>query len=86
MADDLEQQVGAGLIDRQVSQFIKDQDAGLTILFEFLFEAAGGLGGQQTVDGIHGGSEQDRMAFETDLVTQSDGQVGFSQTDAAQKD
>ena len=38
-ADDLEEQVGAGLVDGQIAEFIDDQDGWGEELLEFGFEA-----------------------------------------------
>ena len=38
LADDLEEQVGADLVDGQVAQFIHREDRGLEVALEFIFE------------------------------------------------
>ena len=56
------------------------------IFFEFLFQASGGLGCHQVIDGIYCCGKQYRMALKTGLVSQSGGQVGFAKPHAAKQD
>ena len=44
------------------------------------------LGCDEVVDCIHGGSEQNRMALEAGLIAEGASQMGFPQTDPADKD
>jgi len=57
-ADDLEEHVGAGLVDGQKAQLIEDQERGAGVFFEFGFHAAGGLGRGEGVDDIDGGGKE----------------------------
>lgn len=75
MAEYLEEQVGAGLVNGQITQLIDDQDGGLEEALEFSLEAAHGLGRGQDVEDVHGGGQQDGMAGQTGGVPQGDGQV-----------
>ena len=45
LAEDLEQQVGAGLVDGQIPQLVQYEDAGFEEAVQRRFEGAGGLGG-----------------------------------------
>ena len=51
-ADDLEEQVGALLVDGQVADFVEDQQAGRGIAFEFGFQAVSGLGGAEGANSL----------------------------------
>ena len=86
LADDLEQQVCAGLVDRQIAQFVQDEERRLEIAVERGLKACGVLGGGQGVDHIHGGGEQDRVALLAGRITQGRGQMGLAQPDAAEED
>ena len=44
LADDLEEQVGAALVDGQIAQFVDDQQIGAGVLLEFLDQASGVAG------------------------------------------
>ena len=85
LADDLEEQVGTGLIDRQVTEFINDQEAWREELFEFRFKAVSGLSGGVCVDDVNGCGKEHGLALEAGSMGQGDGEVGFTQTDPAEK-
>ena len=82
----MEEQVGTGLVDRQVADLIEDQDLGPDVFFEFAFEAAGALSGAERVDYIDGGGKKNRVALQAGRVSQGGGQMAFAQPDAAQED
>jgi CRISPR/Cas system-associated endonuclease Cas1 len=63
LADDLEEQVGAVLVDRQVADLIQDQELGPEVFSEFAFEGAPFLGGAQVVDDIDGVGKENRVAL-----------------------
>ena len=54
LADDLEQQVGPGLVDGEIAEFVEDQQPGSDIASEVAFELTGALGGGESVDGVDG--------------------------------
>ena len=83
LADDLEQQVGTGFVDGEISELVEYQDAGFDIAVETLLESAGGLGGGQGVDHVDGAGEQHRVAFFAGAQAQGDGQVRLAKSDAA---
>ena len=85
-ADDLEEEIGAGFVDGQVSQLIENQPSWSQELLEFAFKPALGLGGAQGVEGLDGGGKEHRVALEAGGMAQSGGQRGFAQADAADKD
>ena len=86
LADDLKEQIGALFIDREVAQFIEDQESGSLVFFEFEEEAMSALGGSQGIDDFDGGGEAHGMALETGEVPQGDGQMGFAEADPAAED
>jgi len=77
-ADDLEEEVSAGLVDRQIAQFVEDQQRGREELLEFTFKPALGLGGAQGVDGLDRGGKEHRVTLETGRMAQGGGQMGFT--------
>jgi len=69
LADDLEEEVGAGLVERQIADLVQNQNRRRQIAVEFRLEAVGGLRGDQPVDRIDGGGEDDTDAWK--LVSKS---------------
>ena len=53
-ADDLDEQVGAVLVDGQIADFIENEQGGGGVLAHFGFEAAGDLRGGEGVDDVDG--------------------------------
>jgi hypothetical protein len=49
MADDLEEQVSAGLVDRKVSKLVQDEDRGLEVLVQLGLKPSGRLRGGQVL-------------------------------------
>ena len=85
-ADDLEEQIGAGLVDRQVTEFVHDQDPWGEELLEFVLEAVLSLSGGEGVDGLDCGGEENRMVVQAGGVAQSQRQVTFARPNAPDKD
>ena len=75
MADDLEEEIGAGLVDGQIAKLIQDEKIWFDILFQLVFQAAGGPGRGEGVDGIDGGGKEDRAPLETGVIPEGDRQV-----------
>ncbi len=69
VADDLEQEVGAGFVERQIAELIDQEQIGLEVFVHFELEPSGGVGGGQGVDDIDGGGEQHAMAFHASRMT-----------------
>lgn len=86
LTDDLEEQVGAEFVDGQEAELVDDEKRRAKELGEFLVEAVGLLCGGEGVDDVSGGGEEGAMALEASLVAQGDGEVGFAEADAAEKD
>jgi len=85
-ADDLEEQVGSALVDRQVADFVEDEQRGVGVFSQLGFEGALGLGGLQGVDDVDGVGEEYAHALLTSGVAKRGGEVGFAQTDGAEQD
>ena len=64
-ADDLEEQIGTGLVNGEVAELVQYEQRGFGVLFEFRFETTGTLGGSQGVDDINGAGKEHRVALET---------------------
>jgi hypothetical protein len=86
VADDLEESVGALLVDGEVSELVNDEDARLQIFFHFAFEATGGLCGGQGVDDIDRAGEEHGVAVWAGGVSEGDAEVRFAETDVADED
>ncbi len=86
LADGLEEQIGAMLIDGQIADFIQNQDRWSEIFFELHFEAALFLGGGEFVDDVDRIGKEHRVAFQAGGVAQRGSQVGFAQPDGSEKD
>src|ERR1035438_10576908 len=50
LADDLEKQIGAMLVDGQVTELIQDQEPGPEVLLQIVFEGASFVRGAQLID------------------------------------
>ena len=64
LADDLEEAIGAKLIDREIAQFVDAEECGFEQSGHLAFDTAGCLGGGQRIDDVDGGSEERRQALE----------------------
>ena len=84
-AEDLEEQIGAMLVNGQVAEFVKDEEGWPEIGFQTVFELSRSLCSRQGVDDIDSGSEQDTISFETGLIAKGGCQVGFTETDTAEQ-
>jgi len=73
----------APILSRAVSKFVQTEQIGGDVLFELGFEAVGSLGGNQVVDRIDCGGEEDGVAALAGLVAQGDGKMGFTEADTA---
>src|SRR5262249_43054207 len=74
-ADDLEQQVGAVLVDGEVSAFIDDQQVGLQVAAHLALQPAGGLRRGQGVDDVDSRSEEDGVTCDAGGVTEGKGDM-----------
>ena len=83
LADDLEEEIGTGLVEGQVSKLVHAEQVRGDVLPELGLEPLGGLGGDQVVDGVDRGGEQDGVAALAGLVAQGDRKMGFPESYAA---
>jgi len=58
LAEDLEERIGAEFFDRQIAQFVDDEDARFEVLGHFALDRAIDLRGGQRVDDVDRGGEQ----------------------------
>ncbi len=85
-ADELEEQVGAGLVDWQVTDLVDDQQARHGVGFEFVLELVLGQGLGQRGDHVGGGGEQHAVTVFDGLESQANGQVGLADARRAEDD
>ena len=86
LADDLEEQVSAGLVDREIAQFVEDQDTGSNVTTQFLLEPAGGLCSGEGVDHVDGAGEQHAVVMVACSEPHGNGEVALAQADPADED
>jgi len=77
-ADHLEEQIGACLVNREIAEFVKDEQRGLGVFFEFRFEPARTFGRGQGVDDINGTGKEHRGALEAGGIAERGRQVRFA--------
>ena len=70
LADDLEQQVGAGLVNGHIPEFIEGQELGFQEGFEFGLEAVRVLRGEEGIDQIDGGDPPDGIALVAGVIAE----------------
>lgn len=73
LADDLEEEVCAVLVNGKVSDLVQDQGGGREIFFEFWFEAMSGLRSQEGIDQVHGAGEKGGVTGQACGIAQSGG-------------
>lgn len=86
LADDLEQKIGAELVDGQIAQLVQQKQRGFQIAAERLLQAAGALRGGKRVDEIDGGGEQHRIAALAGGAAQRHTQVRLAQANPSDED
>src|SRR5215467_8393970 len=86
LADDLEQQVGAMLVDGEVAELIDDQHGGLQVTAELVLEAAGRLRGRQRVDDVDGGGEEHGVSTNAGGMAKRNRDVRLAEADGADED
>src|SRR5262249_61192353 len=86
LVDDLEQQVGAMLVDGEVAELIDDQHGGLEVTAELVLEAAGRLRGRQRVDDVDGGGEEHGVSTNAGGMAKRNGDVRLAEADGADED
>jgi len=85
LADGLKKQIGAVLVDGQITDFIQDEDRGVKIFSELGFEAALFLSGRELVNDVDGVGKEHRVVLQAGGIAQCGGQMGFAQADSAQE-
>lgn len=86
LADDLKQQIRAGLVDGQIAQFIEDEQRGLAVAVQGLFEPFGALCRGEGIDHLHGGSEAHAQPLQAGGIAERRGQMRLAKADVAEED
>ena len=76
--DDLEEQIGARLVNREVPKLVEDQQRGLRVFFAFGFETPGALCGGEGVEHLNGTGKKPGMALEAGGIAQGGRQMRFA--------
>src|SRR5262244_4506709 len=84
--DDLEEEISARLVNRQVAEFVEDEQGGFGVLLQFYFETPRILGRGQRVDDIDRTGKEHRVALEASGIAQRGRQMRFPQAHTAQYD
>ena len=82
VAQDLEQAVGAGLVNGQVAEFVNAQQRRFDEVVQRALDAAGGLRAGQRVDDVDGAGEQHPVPAQAGSVAERGHQVAFAQASA----
>ena len=85
-ADELEEQVGAGLVDGEIADLINDQQSGDDIGLEFLVEFTFGQGFAEGGDHVGGGGKQYPVALLNGFEAESDRQVCLADAGGSRDD
>ena len=86
LTDDLEQQIGAVFVDRQIAELIDDQQAGFEVAADLALEPVGCLGGGERVDDVDGGGKEHGVASDAGGMTEGDGAVSLAQANCTNED
>jgi hypothetical protein len=79
LADDLEHEVCAKLVDREVPELVDVEDRRIDVAADVTLEPPGGLGGRQRIDDIDRRREQHRVPGETGGAPQGDRQMRLAE-------
>jgi len=85
LADNLEEQIGTVLVDREISHLVQGQEFRGQILLELTLEDAPLLGGGQVVDDADGIGKEYGVALLAGGIAQGGGQVRLPQSDSSQE-
>src|SRR5438093_976282 len=86
LADDLEEEIGAALIDGEVADLVEDEQGGGEVFAQLGFERAFALGGREGVDDIDGVGKEDALCALAGGVTECGGEMGFAEADQPEED
>jgi hypothetical protein len=84
--EDVAEQIGAGLVHREIPQLVQEKQRRLGVCAACRCETPSTLGGGQRVDAIHGTGTEDRVALEAGRRAQGGRHMGVAQAHAAKKD
>ena len=85
LADDLEEEVGAALIDGKITDLVKDKDGWGEIFTQLGFENTFVLGGGERVDHVDSVGEENGFSAQACGVSKGRGEMGFSDADQAEE-
>ncbi len=85
LTDDLEEEIGAVLIDGEVTNLVQEEDVGATVSAKLAFEQASLLSGGEIIDDADGVGEEHRVAFLAGGEPEGGGKVGLSDADGAEE-
>jgi len=85
LTDDLEEQVGPGFIQRQITRYVQNQHRRGEVFLKLHVEPVRGLRGDQGVERINSRGEEYGVPGLAGRVTERGGQVAFPQADASAK-
>ena len=71
----MEEQISARLVNREVAEFVEDEQRGFGVFLQFRFEPAGPLSSGQRVDHINSARKEHRVALEAGGIAQRGRQV-----------
>ena len=86
VAQDLEQAVGAGLVDGQVAELVDAQHLGFDVVIQCALDTAPGLRAGKRVDDVDGARKQHRVPVQAGSMTQRRHQVALAQTSGGDED
>src|SRR5215472_5521134 len=86
LADDLEEQIGAELVDGQVAELVDDEQAGLEITADLALEPPSGLRCGERVDDVDGGGEERGVAADAGGAAEGKGNVRLAEADGRDED
>jgi hypothetical protein len=78
--DHLEEQVGTGLVNGQVAEFIENKQCGFGVFLKFLLETTCTPGSTQRVNDIDGTGKENRVALEAGDIAKCCGQMSLPQS------
>lgn len=85
LADDLEEEIGTGFVDGQISEFVDDEYGRAQEFLEFDGESVGDLSGGEGVDDFDGSDKAYGVSCDTCGVPQGRGKMGLTQPHSAQE-
>jgi len=86
LADDLEKEVSAALVDGKIAELVKYENGWGEVFAQFGFEGAFVLSGREGVDDVDSVGEEDGFSAQAGGVAEGCGEVSFAEADKAEED